>query len=1187
MSDAERADRAARRAAQSVFDRALVLEAGAGTGKTNALVARVTAWCLGPGWERAGEQLDDPDRIAARVMQRVVAITFTEAAAAEMAERVAQALAELETGKLPEGFFADLLPEDETRRLRARHLLASLDQLVVRTIHAYCRRLLASHPLEAGLHPGFEVDGNGTLQAEVVREVIERRLRADWADGSDPSLVELARHELGAADLEQALTELLSSGLPLEVLDAETASPPRIEAFCSALRGHVEGFLRLAGERLDSVTRGSLGGEVAVALRQTVSMLEAPQPWSVAELEARVVGIQSLWAENRLRKLGEWRRRKFTKGEEEVLGSDEDELARLADPLLRMLRHVLRLRPVLLETLRQLLAPLAREVDAELRRRGSESYPALLRDTERLLERHPEVVARIRAEIEQIVVDEFQDTDSIQCNILRRLALAPPAESRPGLFLVGDPKQSIYGWRSADLEAYEALVEEVVADGGERQRLRVCFRSVPAILEEVERVMHPTMQQRPGLQPEFEPLIVCPKKRDAAGFRAGEHAPVEYWVSWRSVPGSGGLLPGRAIEAARVEARALAADLCRLAASGVRLGRVGLLFRSRGDLDIYLTELRARGIPYEVRGDRGYYQRREVIEAAALLRCIVDPGDHLSLLAWLRSASVGVPDCALLPLWLERLPERMTELARPDEESLAELEALVGRAVARLPGEIPGIERIDGWERSLLDGLRAVAELRESFESEAGDAFIERLRTRTLIEATESARHQGEYRIANLDRLFRRMAAELSDGRADPRAVLRALRLSISAASREEEGRPRDEHGDAVRVMTIHQAKGLDFEHVYLLQAHRGTRPGEDPAASCSDVDGLWEYQLLGVPSLGYAGVSERRREIAEAETVRTLYVALTRAKQRLVIAGSWRDSPGGASTGDRSTYLQLLQQRSAGVPELSELATRLQVEQAGSWSDACGARWVFPELRSAEDAAAGGIEPESGELPTAAMATRDAERLRAEREASGQRMTRTLGRAASAEAESRLGEPDEPDDPLSPRLPRHTARAVGTAVHQLLEELDLDGGADPTFDLSLLRGSVPEPDLEGALDAGRELLRRISDGPLLARLHELAPQVIARELPVLLPPRNAGDAALGYVEGIVDLVYRDAESGAYVVVDYKTDRVETPEELAKRVETYRPQIEEYARAVQGGLGLEAPPRLELWFLYPGRIEHL
>jgi ATP-dependent helicase/nuclease subunit A len=1187
MNEAERADRAARRAAQSVFDRPLVLEAGAGTGKTSALVARITAWCLGPGWERAAARLDDPDLIAARAMQRVVAITFTEAAAAEMAERIAQALAQLEGGALPEGVFEDLLPRPELRRQRARHLLASLDQLVVRTIHAYCRRLLASHPIEAGLHPGFEIDADGALQAEVVREVIERKLRGDWADGSDRSLVALSRHEVSAADLERALTDLLTSGLPLEVLDEETASPRRIEAFCSELRGRVEDFLRLAGERLDSVPSGRLSGEVAAALRQTVSILETKGSGDLAEFERCVVDIQSLWAENRLRRLADWRKEKLTKGEEQVLGSEKAELGRAAGPLLRILRHAMRLRPGLLETLRQLLAPLAREVDAELRRRGSESYPALLRDTQRMLERHPDVVARIRAEIWQIVVDEFQDTDSIQCNILQRLALAAPEPSRPGLFLVGDPKQSIYGWRSADLEAYEALVDDVVAGGGERHQLRVNFRSAPAILNEVERVIRPTMRQRPGVQPEFESLIVCPEKRDATGFVEAGYAPVEYWVSWRARPDSGQLEPGRAIEAARVEARALAADLCRLAASGVRLDEVGLLFRSRGNLDIYLTELRARGIPYEVRGDRGYYQRREVIEAAALLRCIVDPSDHVSLLAWLRSASVGVPDCALLPLWLERLPEQMTELVQPGEAALAELEALVGRAVARLPTDIPGIERIQGWEHSLMDGLRSIAELRSSFENDAGDVFVERLRTRTLLEATESARHQGEYRIANLDRLFRRLATALSDGSADPRAVLRALRLSIGTASREEEGRPRDEIDDAVRVMTIHQAKGLDFEHVYLLQAHRGTRPGEDPAAACSDVEGLWEYQLLGTPSLGYARVSERRSEVADAETVRTLYVALTRAKQRLVIAGNWPSPFLGAPTGYGSTYLHLLEQRSGGVPALPELADELQAGDARTWSDACGVRWVFPELRSGADASSGGLAPGSWEVPTAALAMQDAERLRAEREASERRMARPLSRAASDESHDRLRDPAGPEALLSEHLPRQIALAVGTAIHQLLEELELDDGSEPTLDEALLRGRVADADLEHALEVARTLLQRMSSGPLLARLRGLAPDVIARELPVLLPPRDDADPALGYVEGILDLVYRDADSGGYVVVDYKTDRVETPGEIAERVEIYRSQAEEYARAVQGGLGLDTAPQLELWFLHAGESVRL
>src|SRR6185295_5820523 len=154
-------DREARRAAQTRFEAPLVLQAGAGTGKTTTLIARLLAWTLGEGWELAarclaeravagGREEEAPDRVAAEVLGRIVAITFTEAAAAEMAGRAARELAGLAAGGEAAGWLeTGHLPPAAERSRRARALLGTLDHLAVRTIHAFCRGLLADHPLEA------------------------------------------------------------------------------------------------------------------------------------------------------------------------------------------------------------------------------------------------------------------------------------------------------------------------------------------------------------------------------------------------------------------------------------------------------------------------------------------------------------------------------------------------------------------------------------------------------------------------------------------------------------------------------------------------------------------------------------------------------------------------------------------------------------------------------------------------------------------------------------------------------------------------------------------------------------------------------------------------------------------------------------------------------------------------------
>jgi ATP-dependent helicase/nuclease subunit A len=185
------ADQASRRLAQSEFERSVVVVAGAGTGKTALLVSRVVVWCVGPGWDRHADDGSERESIARKVIERVVAITFTEAAAAEMARKIGTALIGLAGGESPIGWDPDpgLLPTDEAEiRARARALSEESHRLVVSTIHAFCQRLLSTYPIEAGIHPRFEVDPDGARLEFLAEELVEDALRglvddpnrADW-----------------------------------------------------------------------------------------------------------------------------------------------------------------------------------------------------------------------------------------------------------------------------------------------------------------------------------------------------------------------------------------------------------------------------------------------------------------------------------------------------------------------------------------------------------------------------------------------------------------------------------------------------------------------------------------------------------------------------------------------------------------------------------------------------------------------------------------------------------------------------------------------------------------------------------------------------------------------------------------------------------------------------------------------
>src|SRR5262249_25745725 len=153
-----------------------------------------------------------------------------------------------------------------------------------------------------------------------------------------------------------------------------------------------------------------------------------------------------------------------------------------------------------------------------------------------------------------------------------------------------------------------------------------------------------------------------------------------------------------------------------------------------------------------------------------------------ALLTVLRSSFVGVPDAALIPLWNRQLPKLMTELSGPDPDALALVREAVEGAVSATPRDVPGIERLAGWERNLLATVGGLAVLRQSFATEASDVFVERLRGLTLVEATEAARYLGPYRLANLERFFRQLLGAMEEGGGDVTAILRALRRSVSEA---------------------------------------------------------------------------------------------------------------------------------------------------------------------------------------------------------------------------------------------------------------------------------------------------------------------------------------------------------------------------------------------------------------------
>lgn len=1236
------ADGVARERAQREFALPFLLEAGAGSGKTATLVARILAWCLGPGWEKAqdflGQLSADPvawggrakasgsaageaggahrasrarppqatsgggvAEIAARVLTRLAAITFTEAAAAEMADRVGKAFAAVERGQLPVGFARALLAaSDEELACRARALVGELDRLNVSTIHAFCRRLLAAHPLEAGLPPAFEIDAEGDALDQVLQETLDEALPELYGRAGGSKVAEgamtLATLGLGPREIAEAVRELVAIGVPPEALVQSPFTLEHATQVAAELAAAARAFGEAGGERLATVPKNSKRTHATLAAVLALETLAPPTAEDgAAALLALAEAVAERLAEADAERLELWARLELSQGEAKALGEQAAAVAEAANRLVAALAPLDALDPVRFEAARAVLGPLAHQVAERLRKRGFVTYQALLVEAAALLERHADLAAFVARGMDQLLVDEFQDTDAVQCALVARLAFGGKPEERPGLFVVGDPKQSIYGWRSADLAAYDRFVERLVEEGGVVERLSVSFRSAPPILAEVERLTAGLFVRKRGVQPEFTPLAPSLQRQEATGFDAQCRRPIEHWVVLAPPAGEDEAPPLSAQQALELEAAAIARDVADLhATAGVRWGEVALLLRATTDLDAFLRAFQEAGVPYVVARDRSYFRRREVLDAAALVRTVLDPLDALALATVLRAAWVGVPDAGLLRLWQRGLPGQVAGLTAPSPETLLRLETLsaeVAAEIAPLASEIPGLEAMVGWEHSLVAFLRVLAELRLGFYTLPADRFVDRLRTATLIEVTEAARFLGAFRVANLERFFRHLKETLDDG-GDADAVLRFLRRSVAEARQAPEGRPAIDLADAVQVMTIHKAKGLEFAHVYVAQLGKqpnargsaATAARQLPERSASAGDrprpGAWELRLLGAPSPGWWRVEQHQRELAAAEQVRLLYVASTRAGERLVLSGAPAKPPRLAEESRSLGQLVALRQP---PPPIEALAAG-----EGPLVDEHGVLWLVPEPVWDDEAESG--EPIAVAPPPQWGDARESARaLAAQVEAAQRRQARPFSAAASALAHERLeealagaGESGES---------RAIAKAVGTAVHRVLATFRFEAEAAAELaqrraeaETWLARELAPE-ELATARERLHTLFERFLAGPLWPRFTALESGVIARELPVLLPPSSATgeEGPVGYVSGSVDLLYRD-ERGEWVVADYKTDEVAGETEIAARAQAYQPQLATYQRAVEEALGLPSPPRAELWFLALGRV---
>ena len=1083
-------DRQERERIPRELDRNLLVEAAAGTGKTTAMVGRMVALL------RCGR---------CPGVRQLAAVTFTRKAAAELRARFQLAL---------ERAAAEAEGEEATR-LRAA--LEGLEQGFVGTIHAFCARLLRERPVEAGVDLAFEEideDVDLRLRHEAWDELTARELA-----GETPGLIEqLDQLGLSLTDLRAAFVGFADYP-DVEIWPVGESTLPDLVPVVELVRDYVA-QMRALGPLLPAQTGTDTLIPAYRDLPRLVSHhepLDPHQPRALMEVLAHFrpkLIRYTLWV----------RTGNFTREQALAEAARWEQMCELARGCLEAWqRH--RYGPAL----RVLEA--ARAYHDRLRaERGLLSFQDLLLRAAAVLRESPHVRRYFAGRYTHLLVDEFQDTDPVQAEVLLLLAARREddgetdwrrCQPRPGaLFAVGDPKQSIYRFRRADIVTYNQ-VKRIIEDGGGRVvRLARSFRAGRPLVEWVNAFFAPRF---PVAASDESPAYVAlePGREEPSG---GVHVLTIPQDFSRTNAGT-----------VRQEARCIARtirdwidrdrpvppgvrDLAASHPAGLRPGDFMIVTHRRANLSVYARELTLVGVPHQVTGGTAL---NEVPELRLLQRCLealVRPDDPLALVAALRSELFGVSDAALYAF--HRAGGRFSFHAKLPQELDPVVAAQIGNACERLRtyerwlAALPPLAAIEKLTADL--GLPVLAAARPGGDLEAG----------SLAKALELLRvaQRQSWTLAQLVDYLGLLAdgAELHDG-------ARAL----------------PGEGEAVRVMNLHKAKGLEAPVVFLAdptgQHEHGVRIHVDRSGERSlgylaihgERVGPRVAPLLALPD-GWEAIAAREQRFLDAERLRLLYVAATRAGSLLVIT------------------------------------QRERANHRNPWADFAPALLGAPAISGAELPPLAEVSPGDLLTPQEVKAARDAveEKLALVRAPTqGARPAREYARWKAGAApmfELPAAGPDLPDEG------EHGAE-WGTVIHALLQAAMGDPRADL---LRLARAALAEQ----ALDPGHAALAvETVSGVLVSRIWQRARLARRRLSEVPFQVLQEGEPHPTVVRGVIDLAFDEGDG--WVVVDYKTERPgRSDDELVRR---HAPQVRLYAEALRRCTG-EAVKELGLLMVRDG-----
>ncbi len=1053
-------DEPARQRIRTSLDETLFVEAGAGSGKTTALVERIVSSV------KAGVAITE-----------IAAITFTEKAASELRHRIREEL----------GRAAEVNDRDGRACAQA---LDELDRAAFGTLHSFAQRVLSEFPIEAGLPPRIEV-----LDEIASQLVFEQRWRDDLdallreAD-TDPALADVLLFSR-AANIRRREFRQLMVALGREIDLVETWLPsdaPTVPALVvdDIIRG-VHELLSECRSTIELQPDDKLVQHL-VSLRPVVADLER------ADTYHRFVLLHNAKFTTRYGVAKAWG---GPEGKQRVVDALHELQSRAHDRTRAIVNACL-------EHLAVIFGRMSLAAARDRKREGMLEFHDLLVHARALL-RHPEHGQVVRNHLHQrwkrLLLDEFQDTDPIQLELASLITTNPDLVDadwqdlppQPGhLFVVGDPKQSIYRFRRADiglfLAAREALTNDVV-------QLTTNFRTTAPIIEWINAVFSRLIQEKPGAQAAFVPLH---SPRDGAS--AGPHV-----VTFGHEHHGAIADDVRAAEAADLAAVIRSAITWTVHDEGdwrqARFGDMAILLPTRISLPAIEDALTAADIPYRAESSALVYATREIRDLLMAARALDDPSDALALVAALRSPLFGCSDLDLA-LWRQRN---------------GRFNLLNSRHPERHDGDDP-----------VHDAIVYLRQLHDERHWLSPAQLLERLANdRRMFDVALLGSRSAD--------VWRRLRFVLDQARAWSGAGGRGLRSFLGwCALQGREGTYASdgalaEHDDnAVRIMTVHAAKGLEFPITIVagLSTKRGTeRPG---------VSVRWHH---GTPQIGvrrdvstsdYDEARELDDQMDHEERLRLLYVACTRTRDHLVVSLHRKAPPKKGYTAGAEPSATLIADASSTAPNetqwTDDMAVALAALDAPAFEVASAASFARNEWQAQRNALfARALEP-STISPS-----------------------RLAGFASDEDEQPGLVKDARPLD-LPPWNRGRYGTAIGRAVHGVLQSIDLSSERDVE---ATAAAQAAAEGVIGKEDVIAQLVRSALRSPTV---RDAASLPYWREMFV---GTKIGDRVL---EGYIDLLYRTPEG--YVVVDYKTDAVDDAT-IDDRVEHYRLQGAGYAVAVE------------------------